>query len=69
MVVTMRDMLKDSPTYGDFVMFDRKELKSRKGRIEEMISGEMAGEAARAAVETMQAVVLMSTITTATVIH
>ena len=51
-------------------VFDRKELKSRKGRIEEMISGEMAGEAARAAVETMQAVVfLVSTITTTTVIH
>ena len=50
-------------------VFDRKELKSRKGRIEEMISGEMAGEAAKAAVETMQAVVFMSTITTTTVIH
>ena len=50
-------------------VFGRKELKSRKPRIEQLISGEMSGQAAKAALEAMQAVILMSVITTTTVIH
>ena len=50
-------------------VFDRKELKRRKARIEQIISGEATGQAAKQAIEAMQAVIFMSTITTTTVIQ
>lgn len=35
-------------------VFDRKELKARKDRIERLVAGEVAGEAARKVIEEMQ---------------
>jgi golgi phosphoprotein 3 len=49
--------------------FDRKELKSRKARIEQVISGETTGQAAKQAIAAMQAVIFMSTITATAVIN
>ncbi|MCK5407003.1 MAG: GPP34 family phosphoprotein, partial [Candidatus Krumholzibacteria bacterium] len=45
------------------VNFDKKELKGRKDRIERIINGEVAGKATKEAIEAMQAVVMMSIIT------
>ena len=41
------------------ITFDKKELKRRKARIESIIQGEMTGEAAKAAMEAMQAAILV----------
>ena len=39
------------------VVFDKKELKSRKARLKQIAEGEMTGEAAKAAIEAMQAAI------------
>jgi len=44
------------------VAFGRKELKSRKDRIEAIVNGEVAGKATMEAIEAMQAAVLVTTI-------
>ena len=46
------------------VNFDKKELKARKDRIERIIDGEVTGKATKKAIEAMQAVVMMTIITT-----
>ncbi len=55
------------------VVFDKKELKVRKARIEEIINGEITGKAAKEAIEAMQATVMvcciMPAITTAAISH
>ncbi len=55
------------------VVFDKKELKVRKARIEEIINGEITGKAAKEAIEAMQAAVMvcciMPAITTAAISH
>ena len=45
------------------VNFDKKELKARKDRIERIIDGEVTGKATKQAIEAMQAVVMMTIIT------
>ena len=45
------------------VNFDKKELKARKDRIERIIDGEVTGTATKEAIEAMQAVVMLSIIT------
>ena len=42
------------------VNFDRKELKRRKKRIEQIINGEVAGKATKEAIEAMQAAVMVT---------
>ncbi len=44
------------------INFDKKELKSRKERIEQIVNGEIAGKAAKEAIEAMQAAVMVATI-------
>ena len=44
------------------VVFDKKKLKSRRARIEQIINGEMTGKAAREAIEAMQAAVMVAAI-------
>ncbi len=55
------------------VVFDKKELKGRKARIEEIINGEITGKAAKEAIEAMQAAVMvcciMPAIMTTTISH
>jgi len=55
------------------VVFDKKKLKDRKARIEEIINGEITGKAAKEAIEAMQAAVMvcciMPAITTAAISH
>ena len=55
------------------VVFDKKKLKGRKARIEEIINGEITGKAAKEAVEAMQAAVMvaciMPAIMTTTISH
>ena len=55
------------------VVFDKKKLKSRKARIEQIINGEITGKAAAEAIQAMQAAVMvaciMPSITAATVCH
>ena len=41
---------------------DKKELKSRKQRIEQIVNGELAGKAAKEAIEAMQAAVMVAAI-------
>ncbi len=43
-------------------LFDKKQLKSRKSRIDQMVNGELSGKAAKAAIEAMQAAVMVSVI-------
>lgn len=43
------------------VNFDKKELKSRKERIKKITDGEIVGQAARKAIEAMQAAIMVST--------
>ncbi len=50
-------------------VFGRKELAARKARIEQLISGEIVGEAAKGAVEAVQTALFISTIATTTAIH
>ena len=55
------------------VVFDKKKLKGRKARIEEIINGEITGKAAKEAIQAMQAAVMVAVIipviTTTTVSH
>ncbi|MDT8300059.1 MAG: GPP34 family phosphoprotein [Sedimentisphaerales bacterium] len=44
------------------VVFDKKELKSRKARIKEISNGEITGKAAKEAIEAMQAAVMVACI-------
>jgi Golgi phosphoprotein 3 len=43
-------------------VFDKKELKGRKDRIEKIVNGEVTGKATRQAIQAMQAAVMMATI-------
>jgi len=43
-------------------VFDKKELKDRKERIEQIVNGEVTGKATKEAIEAMQAAVMMATI-------
>jgi hypothetical protein len=43
-------------------VFDKKELKGRKERIEQIVNGEVTGKATKEAIEAMQAAVMMATI-------
>ena len=43
-------------------VFDRKELRQRKTRIEQVVNGEMTGKAARQAIEAMNAAVFAACI-------
>ncbi|HUU15998.1 MAG TPA: GPP34 family phosphoprotein [Sedimentisphaerales bacterium] len=55
------------------VVFDKKELKGRKGRIKEISDGEITGKAAKEAIEAMQAAIMVCciipAITTAAISH
>ena len=55
------------------IVFDKKKLKGRKARIEQIVNGEITGKAAKEAIQAMQAAVMvaciMPTITAATVSH
>jgi hypothetical protein len=42
--------------------FDKKQLKSRKARIEQVVNGEMSGKATQEAIQAMQAAVLVACI-------
>ena len=42
-------------------VFDKKELKGRKERIEKIVNGEVAGKATQEAIQAMQAAVMMAT--------
>lgn len=44
------------------VVFDKKELKSRAARIEQVVNGELTGKAAKQAIEAMQAAVMVACI-------
>ena len=43
-------------------VFDRKELKARKARVEQVINGELTGKATKEAIEAMQAAVMVACI-------
>ncbi len=49
-------------------VFDRKELKARKARIEQVVNGELTGKATREAIEAMQAAVVVACIIPAIVV-
>jgi len=55
------------------IVFDKKELKGRKARIEQIVNGEITGKAATEAIQAMQAAVMvafiMTTLITASVSH
>ncbi|TKJ38725.1 MAG: hypothetical protein CEE38_03200 [Planctomycetes bacterium B3_Pla] len=55
------------------VVFDKKSLKSRKARIEQIVNGEITGKAAQEAIQAMQAAVMVACIMpammTATISH
>jgi hypothetical protein len=42
------------------VIFDKKKVKSRKKRIENIVNGEMTGKAAKEAIEAMQFAVMVA---------
>ena len=44
------------------VVFDKKELKARKHRIEQVVNGELMGRAAKDAIQAVQAAVMVATI-------
>ena len=48
--------------------FDKKELKKRKKRIEQIINGDLAGKATQEAIQAMQAAVMVATIIPAIVV-
>ena len=50
------------------VLFDKRRLRERKNRLEELRAGEIAGEATKAAVEAMQAALIVATVIPAVVI-
>jgi len=45
------------------VIFDKKDLKARKKRIEQIVNGEVAGKAAKDAIAAMQAAIMVACIT------
>lgn len=47
------------------MVFDKKRVKGRKKRIEQIINGDLTGQATKEAIEAMQAAVLVATITPA----
>jgi Golgi phosphoprotein 3 len=47
------------------IVFDKKELKSRKARIKQIVNGEITGKAATEAIQAMQAAVMVACITPA----
>lgn len=49
------------------LVFDKKELKSRKARIQQIVNGELTGKATREAIEAMQAAVMVACIIPAVV--
>jgi Golgi phosphoprotein 3 len=49
------------------VVFDKKALKDRKGRIEQVVNGELSGKATKEAIEAMQAAVMVAVIIPAVV--
>jgi len=49
------------------LVFDKKELKARKKRIEQLVNGEATGKAAQAAIEAMQAAIMVTVIIPAVV--
>ena len=44
------------------VVFDKKELRRRKQRIEQIVNGEIMGRAAKEAIQAMQAAVMVAVI-------
>ena len=50
------------------LVFDKKQLKSRKARIEQIVSGELTGKATKEAIEAMQAAVVVACIIPAIVV-
>ncbi len=44
------------------VIFDKKELKTRKSRIEQLINGELSGQATKEAIEAMQAAIMVAAV-------
>ena len=50
------------------VVFDKKKLKERKDRIEKIINGDMAGAAAKEAIEAMQAAIFVTVIMPAVIV-
>jgi len=44
------------------IVFDKKELKARKARIEKIMNGDLTGKATKAAIEAMQAAVMVACI-------
>jgi hypothetical protein len=50
------------------LIFDKKELKQRKKRIEQVINGEMTGKATKEAIEAMQAAIVVACIIPAVVV-
>jgi len=49
-------------------VFDKKELKARKARIEQVVNGELTGKATKEAIEAMQAAVMVACIIPAIVV-
>jgi Golgi phosphoprotein 3 len=50
------------------LIFDKKQLKSRKTRIEQVVNGEMTGKATQEAIQAMQAAVMVACIMPAVMI-
>ena len=44
------------------IVFDKKELKQRKDRIEKIVNGEIVGEAATTAIQAVQAAIISAVI-------
>ena len=44
------------------IVFDKKELRGRKARIEKVVNGEVTGKAAKAAIEAMQAAMMVAVV-------
>jgi hypothetical protein len=44
------------------LVFDKKQLKGRKARIEQVVNGEMTGKATQEAIQAMQAAVMVACI-------
>jgi Fe-S-cluster formation regulator IscX/YfhJ len=50
------------------VIFDKKELKAHKKRIEQVVNGDVSGKATKEAIEAMQAAVLVACIMPAIIV-
>jgi Golgi phosphoprotein 3 len=51
------------------LVFDKKQLKSRKARIEQVVNGELTGKATNEAIQAMQAAVMVACIMPAIAVH